>query len=114
VNYADTADSVGVIVAILGALGVAWKKYRRERQKTMVTCPAHVEMVSRIEKADLDRSQIRDTINAQGQQIAVTVALMKELKDDVVENRRLVGEKLDSLSDQIHELSISIAVYGKR
>jgi hypothetical protein len=71
-------------------------------------------MDDRMTKSEADRAQIKTTLTEHGQSIAVTVALLKELKEDVQENRRLVAAKLDDVSDKLAELSIRIARYNGR
>jgi hypothetical protein len=109
--YPDTAEEWSAVGGVLAALGVAWKKYRSERRSVMAieTCPAHLQMDDRMTKSEADRAQIKTTLTEHGQSIAVTVALLKELKEDVAENRRLVSIKLDDVSDKISDLAIKIA-----
>ena len=111
--YPDTPEEWSTVGAILGALGIAWKKYRSERKQSfMETCPAHMQMDDRMGKSEADRKQIKDTLMEHGQSIAVTVALLKDLKMDVAENRRIVSEKMDDVGDKLQSLAISIARYN--
>jgi hypothetical protein len=106
----NTSEEWSAAIGVLVALTIALKKYRNERrQRKMETCPAHLQLDNRMEKSEKDQEQIKETLIEHGQSIAVTVALLKDLKEDVQENRRVVTEKLDDVTKSIVNLSLLIA-----
>jgi hypothetical protein len=113
--YPDTPEEWSAVGGVLAALGVAWKKYRSERRSVMAveTCPAHMQIDDRLNKSEADRAQIKTTLTEHGQSIAVTVALLRELKEDVAENRRLVSVKMDDVSEKLSELAVRVARNGR-
>jgi hypothetical protein len=110
--YPDTPEEWGTVITVLGALGIAWKRYRSERRngkgETVMaseTCPVHAAVKERLEWGNERFSLLEQSMSEVKQGIAVIGERVASIKEMVIGNREAVTDQYLQLAALIRDLA---------